>query len=115
MLEIVPTSLREFMRSILLYFNEGIIDNTREHFSRHGKKYLLGAGALAVGGLGLHGWANNPEGLKRLGRDVSGKISNTYSKVKDSVTGVTDVVVDDAKKVYNRDIKKQAPLEPTQV
>jgi len=95
------------MRSVYEYMiSEGIIDSTKEHFQRHGRKYLIGAGGLLASGIGLHAYAQKPDEMKALATKAGEKLSSgtktIYGVGKDAVNTVSN----DIKTIYNRDIKK---------
>lgn len=85
--------------------SEGFINSTKEHFERNKNRYLLGAGLALAGGLGLHGWAQNPEGVKNLGKFAYNKTADVLSTVGNKISSIGNTVAKDASTVYNRDIK----------
>jgi hypothetical protein len=86
--------------------SEGIIDSTREHFQKHGRKYLIGAGGLLASGIGLHAYAQKPEEMKALAMKAGEKLSSGAKTVYAVGKDVANTIGNDIKTIYNRDIKK---------
>lgn len=91
-----------------MYISETYIDilyegKIKEHFKKHGKKYLAAAGALATGAVAVKGIQH----LKNKRSDAEGedtkKVSKELGKSKKDVNKMKDDLADHFEKMFGKE------------